>query len=101
MYDILTCSSSRSRPAFHPVVGEKENIESIVDPTASPAPMSSYNGYGRIFQRQTSPFIAISTIVVAGILHETADSGDEATDDIARLVPYPPALADSELIRVI
>ncbi|KJA20595.1 hypothetical protein HYPSUDRAFT_203728 [Hypholoma sublateritium FD-334 SS-4] len=78
-------SAGRSRPAFHPVVGEKENTESIVDPTASPAPTSSYNGYGRIFQRQTSPFIAISTIVVAGILHETADSGDEATDDIASM----------------
>ena len=55
--------------------------ESIVDPATSPTAPSSYNAYGRIYQRQTSPFIALSTVVVAGIRHETADSDDEEIDD--------------------
>lgn len=77
----------RSRPAFQ----LDDDAESTDAPTDAPSPMSSssYYGYGRIFQRQTSPFIAISTIVVAGIRHETADSDDEGVDDVAMFVFYP------------
>ena len=77
---ILICFSVRPRPEFHPPVSENM-AELIDDPATSTIAPSSYNAYGRIYQRQTSPFIALSTIVVAGIRHETADSDDEATDD--------------------
>ena len=78
---VLTSSLSiRARPSFYQVAAQENETESI-DPTASPASTSSYNGYGRIFQRQTNPFTAISTIVVVGIRHETADSDDETPDD--------------------
>lgn len=76
----------RSRPTFH-LAGD--NTESTDGSTDAASPASSYHGYGRIFQRQTTPFIAISTIVVAGIRHETADSGDEATNDVPTFVFYP------------
>lgn len=75
----------RSRPAFHLA----DDAESTDGPINAPSPTSSYYGYGRIFQRQTTPFIAISTIVVAGIRHETADSDDEAIDDTPTFVFYP------------
>ena len=75
----------RSRPAFHQV----DDSESTDGSTDAPSPTSSYYGYGRIFQRQTSPFIAISTIVVAGIRRETADSDDETADDIPTYVFSP------------
>ena len=92
VFYVLTSSSFiRSRPIFHPFATQENDTESI-DPTASPTPTSSYNGYGRIFQRQTNPFTAISTIVVTGIRHETADSDDETPDDEATWVfcPSPP-----------
>ena len=79
-YVLISSLSIRSRPIFQPFATQ-ENASESIDPTASPAPTSSYNGYGRIFQRQTNPFTAISTIVVAGIRHETADSDDETPDD--------------------
>lgn len=44
---------------------------------AAESPKASYLGYGRIFQRQSNPFMAITTIVVAGIRHEAAESEDE------------------------
>ncbi len=77
---ILTCFSVRPRPEFHPPVPQNM-AESNIDQATSTTALSSYNAYGRIYQRQTSPFIALSTVVVAGIRHETADSDDEETDD--------------------
>lgn len=87
-YCILNVLCFRSRPAFHPA--GPENIEPSVDLATTPSSTSSYLVYRRIFQMQTSPFIAINTIVVAGIHHEVADSGDEATNVVARLVVCPP-----------
>lgn len=77
----------RSRPEFH--LAGIENVEPTADSAEASSSPSSYLGYGRIFQRQTSPFIAISTIVTEGIRHEAADSGDEATPGVARLVVSP------------
>ena len=79
-YILICLTVIRSRPEFHPTVSD-DMVELTVDPTTSPTSPSSYNAYGRIYQRQTSPFIALNTVVVAGILHETADSEDETTED--------------------
>ena len=63
------------RPSY--VLPGAEGIDKAVEPMAAESPKSSYLGYGRIFQRQSNPFMAISTIVVAGIRHEAAESEDE------------------------
>lgn len=86
-YCILNVVRFRSRPAFQPEVGENVDLTAVL--TTTPSLTSTYLGYGRIFQRQTTPFISINILVVAGIRHEAADSGDDTPSDLARRVVYP------------